>query len=138
MSPLNNVPLWIVSPFLKKLSKYIKKEHYSNFCTFEIACLLNVLRHYFRKYGKLYFGRNLEGQLYPRFWRPWLLIMPIGKSLRVSTYIEALFFANNLLDHVSNVTNALEWSFSLSFNLFKKIFVWKFRFHSQIWLPPVA
>ena len=29
----------------------MKKEHYSNFCTFEIASLLNVLGNYLRKYG---------------------------------------------------------------------------------------
>ena len=32
---------------------YIKKEHYSKFCTFEIASLDNVPGHYFRKYGIL-------------------------------------------------------------------------------------
>ena len=48
---LNNVPPWIVSPFLKKLNTYIKKEHYSNFCTFEITSLVNVPGHYLRKYG---------------------------------------------------------------------------------------
>ena len=26
-------------------------EHYSNFCTFELASLVNVLGHYLRKYG---------------------------------------------------------------------------------------
>ena len=40
-----------MSPLLKKLSTYIKKEHYSNFCTFEIASLVNVPGHYLRKYG---------------------------------------------------------------------------------------
>ena len=44
MSPLNNVA------FFEK-GEYIKKEHYSSFCTFEIASLLNVLGHYLRKYG---------------------------------------------------------------------------------------
>ena len=48
---LNNVPPWIVSPFLKKLNTYIKKEHYSNVCTFEIASLVNVTGYYLRKYG---------------------------------------------------------------------------------------
>ena len=28
--------------------------HYSNFCTFEIASLVNVLGHYLRKYGQYY------------------------------------------------------------------------------------
>ena len=28
-------------------------EHYSNFCTFEIASLVNVPGHYLRKYGSL-------------------------------------------------------------------------------------
>ena len=37
-------------PFLEK-AYYIKKEHYSNFCTFEIASLVNVPGHYLRKYG---------------------------------------------------------------------------------------
>ena len=46
--PLNSVP------FLKKLSKYIKKEHYSNICTFEIAFFVNVPGHYLRKYGIFY------------------------------------------------------------------------------------
>ena len=59
----NNVPPWIVSLFLKKLSKYIKKEHYSNFCTFEIASLFNVPRHYLRKYGNCYFF--LKRQFFP-------------------------------------------------------------------------
>ena len=46
MSPLNSVT------FLKKLSMYIKKEHYSNFSNFEIATLVsNVPGHYLRKYG---------------------------------------------------------------------------------------
>ena len=45
----NNVPLWIMS-FFKK-GYYIKKEHYSNFSTFEIVSLLNVLGHHLRKYG---------------------------------------------------------------------------------------
>ena len=60
---LNNVPPWIMSPleqcpplnsvpFYEK-AQYIKKEHYSNVCTFEIAILGNVPRHYLRKYGKL-------------------------------------------------------------------------------------
>ena len=53
MSPLNNVPPWIVSPFLKKLSTY-KKEHYSNLGTFEIANLANVPGHYLRKYGNYF------------------------------------------------------------------------------------
>ena len=48
---MNNVAPLIVSLFLKKLSMYIKKEHYSNFCTFEIASLVNVPGHYLRKYG---------------------------------------------------------------------------------------
>ena len=39
-----------MSPFLKKLSTQ-KKEHYSNFCTFEIASLVNFPRQYLRKYG---------------------------------------------------------------------------------------
>ena len=34
-----------------KSFKYIKKEHYSKFCTFEIASLLNVFGHYLSKYG---------------------------------------------------------------------------------------
>jgi hypothetical protein len=29
----------------------MKKEHYSNFCTFEIASLVNVPGHYLRKYS---------------------------------------------------------------------------------------
>ena len=40
-----------MSPFLKKLITDIKKEHYSNFGTFENASLLNVPGHYLRKYG---------------------------------------------------------------------------------------
>ena len=34
---------------------YIKKEHYSNFGTFEISSLPNVPGHYLRKYGDLLF-----------------------------------------------------------------------------------
>ena len=45
---------------------YIKKEHYSNFGTFEIASLVNVPRHYLRKYGifkktSLVFQYDLSG-----------------------------------------------------------------------------
>jgi hypothetical protein len=36
-----------VLPFEK--ASYIKKEHYSNFCTFEIASLANVPGHYFKE-----------------------------------------------------------------------------------------
>ena len=46
MFPLDSVP------FFEK-AYYIKKEHYSNFCTFEIASLVNVPGHYLRKYGIL-------------------------------------------------------------------------------------
>ena len=38
------------SDHLKKVNT-LKKERYSNFCTFEIASLPNVPRHYLRKYG---------------------------------------------------------------------------------------
>ena len=41
---LNSVPFF-------ENTQYIKKEDYSNFGTFEIASLPNVLRHYLRKYG---------------------------------------------------------------------------------------
>jgi hypothetical protein len=41
-----------VSPFLEK-AQYIKNEHYSNFCTFEIASLVNVPGHYLTKYSIL-------------------------------------------------------------------------------------
>ena len=37
---------------MKKLSMYTKKEHYSDFGTFEITSLVNVPGHYLRKYGK--------------------------------------------------------------------------------------
>jgi hypothetical protein len=52
---LNIVPPWIMSPlnsvpFFEK-ALYIKKKLYSNFCTFEIASLVNVPDHYLRKYG---------------------------------------------------------------------------------------
>ena len=58
---MNNVHPYIVSPFLKKLSTYIKKEHYSNFLKFEIAGLPNVPGHYLRKYGSLkYFDFSLQ------------------------------------------------------------------------------
>ena len=47
----NNVPLGLNSvPYFEK-AYYIKKEHYSNFGTFEIASLLNVPGHYLRRYG---------------------------------------------------------------------------------------
>ena len=42
----------ILAGILDKLEK--KKEHYSNFCTFEIATLLNVPEHYLRIYGICY------------------------------------------------------------------------------------
>ena len=48
-----------MSPFLKKLSMYIKKEHYSNFWTFEVASLPNVPGHYLRKY-RMCFPEGLE------------------------------------------------------------------------------
>ena len=38
-------------PFFEKAWP-IRKEQYSNFCTFEIARLVNVPGHYLRKYGK--------------------------------------------------------------------------------------
>ena len=38
---LNNVSPSIASPFLKKVSMYVKEEYYSNFCTFEITSLVN-------------------------------------------------------------------------------------------------
>ena len=44
--PLNSVPIF-------EKAQYIKKEHHSNFCTFEIASLVNVPGHYLRKYGML-------------------------------------------------------------------------------------
>ena len=52
LTDLNSVP------FLEKAS-YIRKEHYSNFCTFEIASLLNVPGHYLRKYG-IFFSKTLK------------------------------------------------------------------------------
>ena len=42
--PLNSVP------FFEKVY-YVKKEHYSNICSFEMTSLANVLGHYLRKYG---------------------------------------------------------------------------------------
>ena len=45
---LNNVLPWLVSPFMKN----------SNFCTFEIASLVNVLGHYLRKYGSWVFWKD--------------------------------------------------------------------------------
>jgi hypothetical protein len=54
MSPLNIVPPLNSVPFFEK-GEYIKKEHYSNFCTFEIASLAIVPGHYSRKYG---IGKN--------------------------------------------------------------------------------
>ena len=42
--PLNSVP------FFEK-AQYIKKEHFSNFCIFEIASLVNVPGRYLEKYG---------------------------------------------------------------------------------------
>ena len=50
MSPLELCPPLNSAPFFEK-ALYIKKEHYSNFWTFEIASLANVPRHYLRKYG---------------------------------------------------------------------------------------
>ena len=44
MSPLNSVPIF-------EKAQYIKKEHFSNFWTFEIASLPYVPGHYLRKYG---------------------------------------------------------------------------------------
>ena len=60
---LNNILPWIMSPleqcplFWKILVH--KKEHYSNFCTFEIAILLNVPGHYLRKYDMHSSNRSL-------------------------------------------------------------------------------
>ena len=42
----------VIVPFFEK-AQYIKKEHYSNFCTFEIASLVNGPEHYLWKYGML-------------------------------------------------------------------------------------
>jgi hypothetical protein len=44
MSPLNSVPFF-------EISLVHKKEHYSNFCTFEMSSLANITGHYLRKYG---------------------------------------------------------------------------------------
>ena len=43
----------IMSPLeqLFEKAQYIKKEHYSNYGTFEISSLVNVPGHYLRKYG---------------------------------------------------------------------------------------
>ena len=49
MSPLNNVPPWIVSPFWKSLVH--KKGKLFKFLHFEIASLVNVPGYYLRKYG---------------------------------------------------------------------------------------
>ena len=38
----------------------MKKEHYSNFCTFDIVCLVNVPGHYLMKYGGNYLDRPLQ------------------------------------------------------------------------------
>ena len=43
MSHLNSVPL--------KKKYYVKKEHHSNFCTFEVGSIVNVPGQYLRKYG---------------------------------------------------------------------------------------
>ena len=50
MSRLEKSPHLSSVPFFEK-AYYIKKEHYSSFCSFEIASLVNVPGHYLRKYG---------------------------------------------------------------------------------------
>ena len=50
MSPLEQCPPLNCVPFFEK-DYNIKKEFYSNFCTFEIASLVNVPGYYLRKYG---------------------------------------------------------------------------------------
>ena len=47
MSPLNSFLFF-------EEAEYIKKEHYSNFFTFEIDSLVNVPGHKLRKYGNLH------------------------------------------------------------------------------------
>ena len=42
-----------MSPLFFEKAYYIKKEHYSNFCTFATASLPNVPGLYLRKYGTL-------------------------------------------------------------------------------------
>ena len=37
----------------RNLQEKLEKEHYSNFCTFEIASFVNVPGYYLRKFGKL-------------------------------------------------------------------------------------
>ena len=60
---LNNVPPWIMFPFeyfpfWKKLSMYIKKEHYSNFCTFEIASLVKEIRYLSTHFKQQFLSKN--------------------------------------------------------------------------------
>ena len=67
---LNNVLPWIMFPFLKKLTT--EKRTWFDFCTFEIASLVNVPRHYWRKYGEYFFQKGgiqqLRGLNFTRFW----------------------------------------------------------------------
>ena len=50
MCPLEQCPPLNSFPFFEK-ALYIKKEFYSNFCTFEIVSLVNIPGYYLRKYG---------------------------------------------------------------------------------------
>ena len=53
----------------------MKKKHYSNFCTFEIASLVNVPEHYLRKYGILVYVSEF-----------WILNMAIFKQQQVTNH----------------------------------------------------
>ena len=89
-----------MSPFLKSLVH--KKEHYSNFCAFEIASLLNVPGHYLRKYGilNLKLFCHFPGILLPYLWiqispemcRWSAQVMPAGQDPKSSCTGVSLFF----------------------------------------------
>ena len=100
---LNNILPWIVPPFLKKL-RTLKKEHYSNFCNFEIDSLVNVPGHYLRKYGMY-----IRAFLFIRRNRKYALIVKFNKKnvLKICNYmdlakIESKFFL--AWQHKINIT----------------------------------
>ena len=61
MSPFEQCPPLNKVLFFEKFY-YIKKEHYSSFCTFEIASLANVLGHYLWKYGNYAKPKNTPSE----------------------------------------------------------------------------
>jgi hypothetical protein len=80
---------------------YIKKEHYSNFCTFEIASLVNVPGHYLRKYGTYKTGLLPR---YARFYDFIYNIFDMTQSIRNFVVLTCAFGSAELIDLTDKMT----------------------------------